>query len=353
MRPAEPDPPELAARAGEVALVARDSPQIEADGPSIGIDDALETEAVPEPVVASKTTPLSQPIEVSGEVVVRDRGVGPAEPHINVSIEVTDEASGPVVIHERAPVDSATPTTVEDAQSQPILLERRRDSDAPDDVVVLDTKKIRPPTADARPRVDRRTEVGLGAIGGPRPHRDTEAGGVPEIADDDPPTGPRAIADADPTRVDAQAAPPGEDTSSDEILAAPPSPVHDDDTSPVAQPPPPGAPPPPSGHIALSGVKPANRSPDDDDDDEDLTDEIPRGKATMVMSAIELDEVIPGRSAEVVPAHLSKRQADYDPVDEGWGPPGTTIPPPLLGAIPEVTRRQPASSRSRTSIRNR
>jgi hypothetical protein len=28
------------------------------------------------------------------------------------------------------------------------------------------------------------------------------------------------------------------------------------------------------------------------------------------------------------------RNLEYDPVDDGWGPPGTTIPPPLLGAIP-------------------
>ena len=51
------------------------------------------------------------------------------------------------------------------------------------------------------------------------------------------------------------------------------------------------------------------------------------------MSAIELDEVIPGRSAEVVPAH--DRQAPgglHDPVDEGLGSAGTTIPLPLLGA---------------------
>jgi len=36
---------------------------------------------------------------------------------------------------------------------------------------------------------------------------------------------------------------------------------------------------------------------------------------------------------EVAPAPTARR-IDYDPVDDGWGPPGTTIPPPLLGAIP-------------------
>jgi hypothetical protein len=30
---------------------------------------------------------------------------------------------------------------------------------------------------------------------------------------------------------------------------------------------------------------------------------------------------------------------DYDPSDDGWGPPGTTIPPPLLGALPGSDER--------------
>ncbi len=362
-RPAEPDPPELAARAGEVSLKAGPDRAV-GDGPSIVIDDDLDREAAPEVVseVAtsrSKTSPLLN-IHVSGEVVVRDRGVGPAEPNSNISIAVEPadadtQLSGPVVIHERPPsAESAAPVKVEDLASQPILLDRKRDSDAPpapevgDDVVVLDTKKLRPPTVDetkARTRTDKRTEVGLGAIGGPRPHRDTETGGGPDLApeDEDPPTGPQRILDVDPTRVDTHAAPPREDTSSDEILAAPPSPVHDDDTSPVPAPSSSTKPPPPSGHIALSGVKPATRSPDDDDDDgDDNTDVVRRGNPTMVMTAVELDEVIPDRSSEVVPAHLDKRHVDYDPVDEGWGPPGTTIPPPLLGAIPGAV--EPSSS---------
>lgn len=52
------------------------------------------------------------------------------------------------------------------------------------------------------------------------------------------------------------------------------------------------------------------------------------------MSAVELDDAIPERTTEIVPAHLARRRIDHDAVDDGWGPPGTTIPPPLLGAIP-------------------
>jgi hypothetical protein len=79
----------------------------------------------------------------------------------------------------------------------------------------------------------------------------------------------------------------------------------------------------------MDNVRRAPSRHDDDDDDDDVKD-----KPTMVMSAVELDDVIPERKSDVVPAHLSRRSVDYDPVDDGWGPPGTTIPPPLLGAIP-------------------
>ena len=65
------------------------------------------------------------------------------------------------------------------------------------------------------------------------------------------------------------------------------------------------------------------------DDDDGL------GPTTAVMSAVELDAAIPERSAEVIPGHLQGgRHAFPDDTDDGWGPPGTTIPPPLLGAIP-------------------
>jgi hypothetical protein len=51
------------------------------------------------------------------------------------------------------------------------------------------------------------------------------------------------------------------------------------------------------------------------------------------MTAVELDDAVPQRTTDL-PEHLVRRGVQYDPVDDGWGPPGTTIPPPLLGAIP-------------------
>jgi hypothetical protein len=52
------------------------------------------------------------------------------------------------------------------------------------------------------------------------------------------------------------------------------------------------------------------------------------------MTAVELDDAIPERTTELTSEQLLHRRADRDAVDDGWGPPGTTIPPPLLGAIP-------------------
>jgi hypothetical protein len=301
--PAEPDPPELAARAGEVALVARDAPQVEADGPSIVIDDSFEREAAPRP-----GTPVR---EMSGEIVVR---------------ELADADSVPVMIRD-------APQVVEDEPSAPILLDRKRPSDEL-------TPQQRPGVIVLKgPRTigERRTAVGVGAAGAKRPTRDTALEDLPAVLDDE--VTREHVIDADPTRLELRAAPPGDEVSSDEHLAAPPSPMHDDDTSPVVGPPAPRSSPTASGQIRLTGVIPRIDEGDDEDDEDDedddgeLTTDDRQDKRsahpTMVMSTIELDEMIPGRTAEIMPAHL-----DEDEIDDGWGPPGTTIPPPLLGAIP-------------------
>ena len=79
------------------------------------------------------------------------------------------------------------------------------------------------------------------------------------------------------------------------------------------------------------------------------------------MSAVELEDVIPGRSSQVIPTHIDdtgtkKRAAPPPPadddLDDGWGPPGTTIPPPLLGAVPGATTTRVAeASRSPNRLR--
>jgi len=323
-RKAKTDPPELAARAGEVAI---------ATGPMRKVDDEPRI-IIAEDVLAPP--PPSQP-DTSGELRAHAHQHREAAPA--TTIEVDDTSVG-VVIHEHY-----------DDLSEPVLLDQKRvpvrrlPSDMPtapavraptgeplldDDVVVLDARKA------PRPRPERRTQVGIGVISAAvRTHRDTEASAVPDMVDDAPTDG---VTDRDATRVDTRAAPPAAEDTTDETLAAPPSP---DDTGshPTRPPGSPGA-ASPAARTASSAITTPRAVADDDDDDDD-----DRGTETAVMTAVELDAAIPERSSEVMPGHLQGKSqtVDYDPLDEGWGPPGTTIPPPLLGAIPGSDENVPTA----------
>jgi hypothetical protein len=290
-RPAEPDPPELAARAGELRSKS----------------DAREAVVVEEPriVIADDLTDDPALIVRSGELRVRehrDRAPSPAV----IAVELDDEPSAPVVIHSEAP-----------EKSEPVLLERRRTSDAPTNVAIqaapaaddADDDEVvelppKPRTTTARP--ERNTQLGIGVVSAvTRAKHDTA---VVDQVIDDLPTGNQRALDTDPTRVDTRAAPPGDYTSSSDEIVPPPLPERDEDTSPHALPPPPQAPSPgPSGQIKLDGVKRAPPRTDDDEDDDDRN----TGPITTAMPAV-----------------------PYDEDDEQWGPPGTTIPPALLGAMP-------------------
>jgi hypothetical protein len=170
----------------------------------------------------------------------------------------------------------------------------------------------------------------------PRSSRDTEAGGVPVMDD---PTDPK-VGD-DPTRVDGTAVPRDPGDFSDEIAAPPPPATphryRDDDTSPHVAPPPIGGARLPIKRKSTP-IPVIGRANTDDGEDG-------RG-VTTVMTAVELDEAIPQRNSDVIPGLIADektndqaRRIDYDPVDDGWGPPGTTIPPPLLGAMPGADSR--------------
>ncbi|CAN5467582.1 hypothetical protein BH11MYX1_BH11MYX1_43590 [soil metagenome] len=349
-RPAEPDPPELAARAGEVDLKSGADREI-ASGPSIVIDDELERdgEAAPPGGGADWIAQREQSGEiniaglrdVSGEIRLARRD--PATSRADIAVSQSEDDSAPVMIHE-----SLRPARIEDAPSAPILLERKRPGDpspsAPppahedDDgeIVELAAKKTIPIAIVAQApvavmpskREHRRTEVGLGVVGIPasRAHRDTVEG-VPAQLEDDP-TGEHTLAaaidraiDSDPTRVEMLIAPAEDDPSSDEI-AAPPAPFHDQDTSPIAAPPNTlGATPvpPPSGRVELSNVQRAPSSHDDDDEPE--PGDVRGGKPTIVMQAVQAP-------------------VEDDDDTETWGAPGTTIPPPFLGAIPGIVEQR-------------
>ena len=331
-RPAEPDPPELAARAGEVQLATGQSiKKIEFDEERIIIADDLADE------IAKPRPRSDEPsIEVSGEVNIRevvDRG--PTEDELSsIFVELGNEDDVPVLIHD-ARVD----------RSEPVLLDRRRPSDAPTgSTIAAPPREIAdepsapielPPKKAPAKRKQHKTQVGVGIVSAVTRAKLVDSAVPSEI--DEEPTDARPAPDLDPTRVDTYAAPPRDDDSSDEMLAAPPSPYAGGDTSPYAVPQPPrsSSPPPPSGQVRLSGVVRAPSRTDDDEDDDDIA----TGRPTAVMSAAELDDLIPGHDEEVVPAHLQRksRRAPSPPVDDlddGWGPPGTTIPPPLLGSIP-------------------
>jgi hypothetical protein len=307
-RPAKSNPPELAARTGEVDSSRGATRAVEPDEPRIIVtgDDLVE--------------PRPSSHEMSGEfrIIARpptdDDQLPPAS-----TIEVDDTAVG-VVIHDYLNHDD-----------EPVLLERRRPADPPDDetdddVVVLEARKPQP-TPPAAFRIEprgRTTKVGMGAASPQRGHHDTDAMGVPAMIDDAPTDG----TSDDPTRLDTRRAPPRHDDPTDETLAAPPRPASAEDSAPRAA---------PSSRRAPS-IKPPAVTVDDDDDP------VP-GSVTAVMSVRELDEAIPQRMTDAVPAHLDfrdrpDRRTERVPrmiepeSDDGWGPPGTTIPPPLLGAMP-------------------
>ena len=330
-RPADPDPPELAARAGEVDLKSGPDREI-GSGPSIVIDESLDESAVPAYVSPARASAMEQAREASGEISLEtglrevSGEIAVSRTRSNISVEADSDDSAPVMIHE-----SLQPARVEDEPSAPILLDRKRPSDPPatkpvappddaDDgeVVELPRKPTKAPAVVA-PRGERRTAVGIGVVGTPRPKHDTVEA-IPAQLEDDPTGEHKKVADAidraidtDPTRVDTFIAPGEGEISSDEI-AAPPAPVPHDDTSPIALPPRPGAStpvPPPSGRVELSNVK---RAPSIHDDDDEAPD-VHGGKPTIVMPVI----------AMPLPDD-----------DEDWGAPGTTIPPPFLGAIPGI-----------------
>jgi Type II secretion system (T2SS), protein E, N-terminal domain len=303
-RAVKSDPPELYARAGEVDLKQDGDRAIDADEPRIVIDDyALST---PTGLIA--------------------RGPGRASSPVSM-LEVIDDADTGALIHDRL---------VDDA-SQPILLDRARasieprglapptrsasqtdeDSDTGEiDVVVLDARK--------KPRPERRTQVGIPpAPVIARRHRDTEATGVPAMIDHASAARAGDPLTDDATMLDLRPAPADDDASSDQ-LAVPPAPSSPEDTNPylIAEP------PPPSQRAATRRTGPEPHR----EDDHHLGE--PHAARASVMAAVAPDPAGPERATALAAGHLTRRSLHHDALDDGWGPPGTTIPPPLLGAIP-------------------
>gem|GEM_PF-2003563 len=329
-RAVKSDPPELYARAGEVDLKQGPDRAIDVDEPRIVIDeDALApTTSRIDTRATRDTTP---PVTIIDVIDDADTGA-------LIHDRVIDHAAAPVLLDHRTMTDQIR--AVAAATLATIQYDHRIDDDDTSevDIVVLDAPKQK------STRPERRTQHGVPpAPNAPRPARDTEASGVPTMVEHrDGDRTHRTV--EDPTSIDLRAAPPGEETHSDQ-LAPPPPPARDDDTNPHVI----AAPPAPAARTAA--IQRAVLVDDDDtgddelpddgdhddgdhDDDDDGDHDGAGGPGTAVMTSAELDDAIPQRTSEVLPGHLGRRRIDYDPVDDGWGPPGTTIPPPLLGAIP-------------------
>jgi hypothetical protein len=315
------DPPELYARAGEVDLKTGGDRSIDADEPRIVIDDdALVTPTSLMARQAARRDPTAPP---------------PAAP------DTFEDADTNAVIHGRV-LDESQPILLEQPRATPEPLRSTtavavppapghagrapsHDADLGEvPVVVLEAKKPKP-----RTRPERRTQVGFPPAPVPvtRARRDTEATGIPSMLAQAP-ADRVAQVDDDATTLDVNPAPPGDDTTFNQVVAPPPPPGYDESSPHIIAPPPRPAPP------RSAAIQQAMIVDDDDGDDHEGADDEGGGPRTSVMSAVELDAAIPERTAESVPEHLSRRRIDYDSVDDGWGPPGTTIPPPLLGAIP-------------------
>jgi len=313
-----PDRPRARSISGEIRAPIRRAPSIRPPLPGADEDDDDEPVIVisrtdVEPGATRKLPPRrrivkSDPPELkarAGEVDLKsggDRAIDADEPRIVIDQEaLTTTSESPTESaheHPTAPIErrarprnDGAPFAPVDHDSTPILLDRPRgtpepfasalepeDPDDPgprddDDDHDDDTPESIVVLDARKPRSARHTQVGIAPVRvPPRPRRDTETSAP---AMDARTRGDRRRGIDGPTAIDLRPAPPGDDATFDE-LAAPPAPSREDDTNPYMLAPPPAPP------VQLRSL----------------------------------------------------RKIDYDAIDDGWGPPGTTIPPPLLGAIP-------------------
>jgi hypothetical protein len=355
------DPPELKARAGEVSLGARPERAVD-DQPRIIIEDEALVPAEPVSGELRATTHRDLPAPTS-TIEIDDTSVGV------VLEELAPEYSEPVLLERRrsAPVPVAEPPPAEPppAAEPPSAAPPPDEAvDPTDEIVILDSRKK---PAQPSPRSEKRTQLGIGVLTAYRRTPLPFAAVTPEPETEDEPTnvdGRAALGESDRTEptgaipteshdedTSPRIAPPGPVIvrprasslrAAGKPAAAPPAAGKPAAAKPTALAPAPVPAPPPAGKpAAAKPAAPAAPSPqraitvDDDDDDElELEDEGTPGPETAVMTAVELDDLIPERSDVVVPAHLERAHVHADTLDDGWGPPGTTIPPPLLGALP-------------------
>jgi hypothetical protein len=305
-RHVEPDPPELAARTGEVDVQERSMRAVD-DGPAVVV--AFDDEAEPEAVTPEDTPVVSilsqddtgrqvaaeqvRPISDSDAEEEAEPAAEP-EPDDDAEWEAAawaaakesaeraatqrdpDESDEPAVIHDVASTEESAPILL--VQKRP-LKETQPETDEDDPVVLLDRKKPSdppPPGEGAVPAASIADAIG-GAVKAAQRRREkrTVVGvGVPAV----------------PPRAKAPSVPSPSPTTTTTTTTTP-----DEHQVAVAE---------------VAGTRPWSAS-------------TPADGVPTVMEEKESD-------ASTRP-HALPPQVD---VDDGWGPPGTTIPPPFLGALP-------------------
>lgn len=288
-----PDPPELAARAGEVAVAHRQGQSGAMDAmPAVLIDlSALQAPVVPVQV------------DRSGEI---------SRPHI----EPPRNAIPPAVLVEISDDIASVVAPIEDPASAPILLSPAMAKSNPGIVISpIEGEGSEPIELIAkvkeRARIARQTQLGFApppSSTTDRPNRDTEVTSAVMFDEDGMPLSDHAM---------VQVAPP--------TGAATPSVIVDQALT-IEAPPVVAAPvvAPPVAVAAPVVFAPAVSAPvimgagDSDPNEHSIPVAIEASHESTLPFAIKM---VP--PAPITPA--------YDPVDDGWGPPGTTIPPPFLG----------------------
>ena len=257
-RPAEPDPPELAARTGEVDVQEREVQTVVDAGPAVVIAFDDEPPAEVAPIADDEAEWEEAAWRAARAATERDPEEEPAVIHAPAS----SEESAPILLVQKRPVlDPEEPA--DEAEDEPVvLLERKKPSDPP------------PSTEGAVPSGNIADAIG-GAVraAARRKEKRTQVGlGLPEVA-------PRPS-----TSQPAQAPPHAPSDAPDEQVAVP----------------------------VVAGARPWSVS-------------TPADGVPTVMEEHKSD-------ASTRPHALPPSEPVE--VDDGWGPPGTTIPPPFLGAMP-------------------
>ena len=318
-RNVQPDPPELAARFGEMVSRTRGDSQVQ-DEPRVVVNlegDTNSTAAhrIPDGIqqAHSAAAPPSEPsIHVEPMVAdassahTDDGGDRLAAARTDPAVQVPPGSDPVIITQEKPRMDDSQPILLDRLRGasnpQPVRVPMDPDEDLSDLAVVLLEQRItgRPrPESSSNRRIERRTHVGLGDFSidrapapNLRPSRDTDLAEPP-------------FASAD---------------SADKKF-------NGDATDPVIE----------LGHYVGGATQEMVIPPVHVDEDLEHTQPITRNRQKTNSTRAEATAISPSDVENIVnrlvaPAKSSGPVMRLDSVDESWGPPGSTIPPPMMGA---------------------